>query len=348
MHTNVRLRLSYYVLGIISITLATAGCKPQGPSVSQAARQTILVYGFSVEEEVLTKEIFPAFQAYWRQHADQEVVFESVFAGSEEITQAILDGAGADVAILSNEQHAIWLRINGFVTTDWHSLPHQGILSRSPLVIAVRPGNPLGIADWADLARPGVRVVHADPGSSGGAQWALLAEYGSAYLIDQDRNFGEQQVPDIWGNVVSRPISARDALQEFVFGVGDALATYEQDAMLAQARGAAIEIVMPPSTIQSEHVAVMVDRNVDRWEQELVSAFVSYLWSEEAQQALAAYFFRPAVEVAFDSLAHDPSQPSALRVQEIERPFTVEDLGGWGRVYPEVIRDIWERQLAPR
>ncbi len=60
--------------------------------------------------------------------------------------------------------------INGFGTTDWHSLPHQGILSRSPLVIAVRPGNPLGIADWADLARPGVRVVHADPGSSGGAQ----------------------------------------------------------------------------------------------------------------------------------------------------------------------------------
>lgn len=94
----------------------------------------------------------------------------------------IVGGAPADVAILSNEQHAVWLHINDGVETDWHTFPYQGIISRSPIVIAVRPGNPLGIMAWADLPRPGMRLVHPDPRTSGGARWALLAEYGSALL----------------------------------------------------------------------------------------------------------------------------------------------------------------------
>ena len=77
------------------------------------------------------------------------MIFQSVFDSCEEITQSIMDGAGADVAILSNEQHAVWLRINDCVETDWQALPHHGVVSRSPLVIIVRPGNPLGIKDWA-------------------------------------------------------------------------------------------------------------------------------------------------------------------------------------------------------
>ena len=30
---------------------------------------------------------------------------------------------------------------------------------------------------------------------------------------------------------------------------------------------------------------------------------------------------------------------------EIERPFTVRDLGGWGRAYPEIIHGVWEEQI---
>ena len=90
------------------------------------------------------------------------MIFQSAFASSEEITQLVLDGASTDVMILSNEQHAVWLRVNDWVKTDWHAFPHQGIISRSPIVIVVRPGNPLGIENWADLAHPGVKLVHPD------------------------------------------------------------------------------------------------------------------------------------------------------------------------------------------
>jgi sulfate transport system substrate-binding protein len=305
----------------------------------ETGRQSIVVYAFSVEEEALTEKVFPAFRAHWREQTGGEVIFQSVFGSSEELTQEILDGASADVAILANEQHAIWLRINDWVQTDWQTFSHHGVISRSPLAIAVRPGNPLGIEDWADLARPGVDVVHPDPRTSGGAQWALLAEYGSALLHTKKgrQETAEEQLRSIWANVVDNPTSAREALKQFVFGVGDALATYEQDALLAQARGAALEVVIPHSTIMSEHVVVIVDRNVKPWEQKVVEAFVNFLWSEAVQETFTRYYFRAVTDEALNQAVPE--------FREVEHPFTVHDLGGWGYAYPEIIHRLWEEQI---
>ena len=354
------------VVVALSLVLLTTGCQPSIVQQSKAIRQTIVVYGFSIEEEVLTEGIFPAFQDYWQEQTGQEqtrleVTFKSVFTGSQDIAEEIIDGAPADVAILSNEQHAVWLHVNDLVETDWHAFPHQGIVSCSPLVIVVRPGNPLGIEDWADLARPGVSLVHPDPRTSGGAQWALLAEYGSALLDDAKGNaevaqwsllagdpawlddikdsaeVAQEQLRGIWVNVVATPASSREALKQFMFGVGDAMVTYEQDALLAKARGVTLEIVTPRSTIVSEHVAVIVDQNVQPWEREVVEAFVAFLWSDIAQQAFTRYYFRAVTNEAFNQAVPE--------FHEIERPFTVRDLGGWGHVYPEIIHGVWEEQV---
>lgn len=324
---------------LLVLVLLAGGNRSTVPSDTHPTRHTIVVYSFSVEEEVMVEEIMPAFQAHWQQTTGEEVVFHNLFGSSEQLTEEILKGAAADVAILSNDQHATWLRVNNCVEADWHNLPQQGISSRSPLVIVVRPGNPLGIEDWADLARPGVRLVHPDPRSSGGAQWALLAEYGSALLGEGQagREAAYAQLHGIWTNVVTAPASSREALRQFVFGVGDALVTYEQDALLAQARGATLQVVMPHSTVMSEHVVVIVDRNVQSWEQEVVEAFVTFLWSETAQEAFTRYYFRAVIDEALNEAVPE--------FQEVNRPFTVDDLGGWGEAYPEIIRGIWEEQI---
>ncbi len=329
----------------LALILITGGCQPASEIEephNRPTRQTIVVYSFGVEEEVLTEEVFPAFQNYWQEQTGQEITFQAVFASCEEITEEIVGGASADVAILSGEQHAVWLRINDWVEADWQTFPHQGIISHSPLVIAVRPGNPLGIEDWADLARPGVSLIHPDPRTSCGAQWALLAEYGSA-LLDEGSGSEEtayEQLRGIWANVVATPASSREALKQFVFGTGDALATYEQDALLAQARGAALEVVTPPSTIMSEHVAVIVDRNVQPWEREVVEAFVSFLWSEAAQEAFTHYYFRAVTDESLNQAVPE--------FRQVERPFTVHDLGGWEQVCPEIIHEVWEDRILER
>jgi sulfate transport system substrate-binding protein len=326
---------------IIITLLLTAGltaCQPTRTPVADKY-QHIIVYGFSTEEAALTEEVFPAFQAYWQQLTGQEVTFQGNFAGSEDLTDAIIEGADADVAILSNEQHAVWLQVNDMLESDWHTFPEEGIVTHSPLVIVVRPGNPLGIETWADLAQPGVRLVHPDPRTSGGAQWALLAEYGSVLLSeDGSAQAAQECLQAIWANVVSTPASSREALKEFMFGTGDAMVTYEQDALLAQSRGAAFRVVIPQSTIMSEHIAVIVDGHLKPSERETVEAFVAFLWSETAQRAFTHYYFRAVT----DETLNDEVEA----FHEVPHAFTVRDLGGWGQAYPEIIHGAWEEQLA--
>ena len=329
------------VAAALTLTLMSGGCRPPDEPGREPPRQIIVVHGFSVQEEVMTEEVFPAFQAYWQEQKGQEVTFQSIFTGSEEIADEIIGGALADVAILSNEQHAVWLRINDCVETDWTTLPYQGTVSRSPIVIVVRPDNPLGIKDWADLTTPGVELIHPDPNTSGGAQWALLAEYGSSLLLnDGSKEMAYEQLRGIWANVIATPASSREAFRQFMFGTGDALVTYEQDALLAQARGATLDIVAPRSTLVSEHSAVIVDCNVKPWEREVVEAFVDFLWSEEAQRAFTHYYFRAVTDEALNEAVPE--------FHNIERPFTVQDLGGWASAYPEIIQGVWREQLSER
>src|SRR5215207_7369956 len=250
---------------LISALLAVS-CLPK--PASESGDITITLYGFSVMKESLEKAIFPGFTARWKQLHGQEVRFQSSFAGSETITNQILRGAPADVAILSIERDAQRLQKDGFVSFDWHSLPGRGIVNKTPFIIIVRRGNPRGIRDFSDLGRPGIRLIHPDPISSGGAQWSILAIYGSE-LKKSEQESGQADIPRalrtlkaIWGHVISTPGSAREARTTFVLGNGDALITYELEGLLMKEANAPIDVVTPQSTIFSEHPAVVIDKNL--------------------------------------------------------------------------------------
>src|SRR5438309_7319848 len=171
--------LRFICLAAATLAVITSpACLPSSPS-DTSQKQTITLYGFSIMKEVMEKEIFPAFAAKWKAEHGTDVDFVSSFAGSETVTNQILQGTPADVAILSIDRDAERLRHGKATTTDWHQWPQKGIINKTPFVILVRKGNPQHIQDFADLGRPGVKVIHPDPVSSGGAQWSLLAIYGS-------------------------------------------------------------------------------------------------------------------------------------------------------------------------
>src|SRR5919107_4914219 len=165
------------VLASVALLLALLGgsCLPKPPG--ESGDITITLYGFSVMKESLEKAIFPAFAAKWKQEHGQVLLFQSSFAGSETVTNQILRAAPSEVAILSIERDVQRLQKDGFVTADWHSLPGKAIVNKTPFVIIVRQGNPKGIKDFSDLGKPGIRLIHPDPISSGGAQWSILAIY---------------------------------------------------------------------------------------------------------------------------------------------------------------------------
>lgn len=323
------------------LALVVSSCLPQ--PIAERGDITITLYGFSIMKESLESAIFPGFINKWKQEHGQEVRFQSSYAGSETVTNQILRGAPADIAILSIERDAARLRDGGFVTSDWHTNPAKGTINKTPFIIVVRKGNPKNIRDFADLAAPGVRLIHPDPISSGGAQWSILAIYGSELTKSQsesaerDTTRALRTLQAIWKNVISTPGSAREARTTFELGNGDALITYELDALLMKQADAPIEIVVPKATIFSEHPAVVIDKHATGNKRPVIDAFMQYLWSDEAQQAFVKYHFY--------SVTNDAFNQANPEFAHIEMPFTIEEFGGWDRAYVDVIERVFRDQV---
>ena len=331
----------FFKAAALVLALVASGCLPKPPA--ESGDITITLYGFSIMKESLEKAIFPGFAAKWKQQHGQLVQFQSSYAGSETVTNQILQGAPAEVAILSIERDAQRLKEGGFALADWRSLPSHGIINKTPFIIIVRKGNPKGITDFPDLAKPGMRLIHPDPVSSGGAQWSILAIYGSELKKSQTES-GEQDtmralqtLKAIWAHVISTPGSAREARTTFELGNGDALITYELEGLLMKEANAPIEIVVPKATIFSEHPAVVIDKNVTPGKRAIIDEFMRYLWSDEAQQAFVKYHFYATTNDAFNQ-----ANP---QFGHIEMPFTIDYFGGWDKAYPEVIEKVFRDQV---
>ncbi len=336
--------VAFVTTACLCVALVAASCLPKPPA--EGGDITITLYGFSIMKESLEKAIFPGFTARWKQLHGQEVRFQSSFAGSETVTNQILQGAPAEVAILSIERDAQRLKNGGFATSDWHSFPSRGIVNKTPFIIIVRKGNPKGILDFSDLGKPGIKLIHPDPVSSGGAQWSILAIYGSELKKseveskEQDKARALQTLRAMWRNVISTPGSAREARTTFELGNGDALITYEIEGLLMKEANAPIEIVVPRSTMFSEHPAVVIDKNVSSDKRQIIDAFIQYLWSDEAQQAFVKFHFYSTTNDAFNQ--------ANTGFGKIELPLTIEYFGGWDRAYPEVIEHIFRDQVQKK
>lgn len=324
--------------------LLANGCLPGSPE-NQGGR-FITLYGFSIMKEALEGDIYPAFAAKWKaENASEDLSFNSSFAGSETVTNQILQGTPADIAILSIERDVMRLAEGKFVTTEWQNAPHKGIVNKTPFVILVRKGNPKNIKDFSDLGKPDVKLIHPDPVSSGGAMWSILAIYGSeltktkAETGQPDSNRAKQTLQSVWSNVISTPGSAREARTQFETGYGDALITYELEGLLMKQAGKPVDIIVPKSTIFSEHPAVIIDRNINDVKRPSVEAFYQYLWTDEAQKAFVKYHFRSVNE------AFNEANPEFAK---IEMPFTVELFGGWSRAYPEIIEGVFQKQIQKK
>jgi sulfate/thiosulfate transport system substrate-binding protein len=337
---NWRVLLRRVGLTAVLLILALYALWPWLPGLGAAPTRTIVLYGFSILGEVMNEGVFPAFAAEWEAQTGEKVEFISAFASSGTITNQMIMGVPAEVAILSLELDAMRLVEHGVLPgPTWKELPHEGVVNRTPFIILVRPDNPKQIADFADLTRSGVGVVHPDPLTSGGALWAILAEYGSVTHLGGDETAAYAQLLGVWRNVVAQAASARATRTQFETGFGDALITYEQEIVRDRARGRlAGEPVYPQSTILSEHTVVVLDRNITPEQRDLIDAFVAFLWSEQAQQIFVEYGFR-SVDEALNAANPD--------FGVIPAPFVVADLGGWAQAKREIVDDVWRARVLP-
>ncbi len=319
----------------LALTLVV-GCSPKG----QIDRPDVLTLGcYSVVREAIHEGLIPAFAARWRAKTGREVRFEESYNGSGAQSRAIAAGFDADLAILSLEDDVTPLVKAGLVAETWNRGPHGGLVTRSLVVIGVRPGNPKGIKDWSDLEGAGVGVLYPDPKTSGGARWNINAIYGAGLLGDgshpADPKAAKDLLTKVQANVINMDSSGRQSLGTFERGTGDAVVTYENELRLRVGRGgdAGLESVKPPRTLLIEGPAALVETSVDRHgNRPLAQDFLDFMREPEGQAILGTYGFRPL------------SEPLP------QGTFTMKELGGWPKIKAEVYgpKGVWTSIFTDR
>ncbi|WP_406697713.1 sulfate ABC transporter substrate-binding protein [Singulisphaera sp. Ch08] len=333
-------RLSGY--GLCLVLLAAAGCGPvRGAGNSD---DTLTIGAYSVVRDAFREKILPGFAAYWKQKTGRLVRFEESYNASGAQSRAIVSGFDADVAVLSLDGDIDRLVKAGIVDKNWKSGPGRGLITRSIVVIGIRPGNPASIDDWDDLTRPGVGVLYPDPKTSGGAKWNINAIYGAGLLEDPkqpDPAAARDLLSRVQTNVVNMDSSGRQSMATFERGTGDAIITYENELLLQDKRkGIKAPYVIPSATLQIEGPAAIVESSVKKHGNRAVAvAFLEYLRTEEAQRILADYGFR----------ALDPKLDPPGRRPLPSRLFTMKDLGGWTKINKDVYgpSGVWDSLFTP-
>ena len=262
------------------------------------ADTTLLNVSYDPTRE-LYQEFNAAFAKHWKAKTGESVVIKQSHGGSGKQARAVIDGLDADVVTL-----ALAFDIDAIadkaklLPPDWQKrLPLNSTPYTSTIVFLVRKGNPKGIKDWDDLAKPGVSVITPNPKTSGGAQWNYLAawEYGKRKFGGDDK--AREFVTRIYKNVPVLDSGARGSTTTFVErGVGDVFISWENEAFLAQKELGPnqFEIVVPSLSISAEPPVAVVDRNVDRkGTRKVAEAYLEYLYSDEGQEIAAKNYYRP-------------------------------------------------------
>jgi sulfate/thiosulfate-binding protein len=300
--------LSILALGAV-LGLTACGSSSSGKQVTLVAYST---------PQGAYASLIPAFQAT---SEGKGIAFGQSYGPSGDQSRAVAAGLKADVVNFSLEPDVTKLVKAGLVSSDWNKNATHGFVTNSVAVIIVRKGNPKHITGWGDLVKPGIGVVTPNPFTSGSARWNIMAAYGAQIKEGKTPAEAQAYLQALFHNVVSQDSSARNALQTFLAGRGDALIDYEDEAISDQKKGSPIEYVIPNDTILIQNPIAVITSG------DTVAAqkFVDYLLSPAGQKIWAEKGYRPVIE-GVAAAGQFPTPPGL---------FTIESLGGWTKVDKE-------------
>jgi sulfate/thiosulfate transport system substrate-binding protein len=337
-----RLALGLGVAGIaLAATLGIAACgEDEGGASGDGGGGSIDLVAYSTPQQAFEEGIIPAFNDT---SAGERVEFSTSFGSSGDQRRAVEAGQPADFVDLSLEPDMTALVEAGKVAEDWNRGPTKGMITNSVVVISTRPGNPEDIQSFDDLIEKDVEVITPNPATSGGAKWNIMAIYGSQIA----QGSSEQEALDAVAAVLDKTSvlddSARDSLNTFASGKGDVLIGYENEAIQAQEEGIELEYVIPDDTLLIENPAAVTTEAQDP---QAAQAFLDFILTDEGQQTVADYGYRPVVESVL--------QRNTQEFPEVPGLFTIEELGGWEVVDDEFFDDetgsvieILKQQGAP-
>ena len=155
------------------------------------------------------------------------------FAGSGALVTQVQQGAPADVVATADTASMARLVDAGLVETPT-------TFARNQLQILVAPGNPLGIASLADLARPDLKVVLGD-------ETVPAGRYAAQAL----------QAAGVTVAPVSKEADVKAAVAKVTLGEADATIVYVTDVIAAGAKGQGVAIPDAQNVVAEYPIAVV-------------------------------------------------------------------------------------------
>lgn len=248
------------LVAALTALLAAAGCGSAGTSADgpPAGQREINVFAAASLTEAFT-EIGADFTAA---HPDVKVTFN--FAGSNDLVTQIRQGAPADV----------------LATADIATMDDAGALVRDPrpfaanrLVIAVAPGDPLGITGLDDLARKDVKVVLAAPEVPAGKYAAEILDRAGVAV-----------------EPVSLELTVKGVVTKVALGEADAGIVYATDVTAAKGEIEGVHIPDEENVTAVYPVAAVAASG----HAEDAAAFVDFVLSATGRKILAEHGFLQA------------------------------------------------------
>lgn len=322
----------------IKIPLALGIAAAMGLTGMPSIAQTVQLLNVSYDP---TRELYvefnQAFAKYWKGKTGQDLAIKQSHGGSGKQARSIIDGLEADVATLAlaGDTDAL-VRNGGWLAPDWQKkLPHNSSPYTSTIVLVVRAGNPKGIKDWDDLAKPGISVITPNPKTSGGARWNYLAAWEFAKRKYGGEAKAREFVAKLYANVPVLDTGARGSSITFAQrNQGDVFISWENEAYLLEKEfGSKVDVVYPSLSILAEPAVAVVDKVVDRkGTRAAAEEYLKYLYTEEGQDIIGKHFYRPAISQK--AQAKYAKQFPKLNQFTIDQAF-----GGWAKADKEHFAD---------
>lgn len=343
-------------IAALGIAAALAACSPQTDKNAAASAATPATNGQTVKllnvsydvARDFYKDYNPLFEKeYAAKHPGSSIEIQQSHGGSSKQALAVANGLQADVVTMNQLSDIELLADKGLVAQNWaERLPDHAVPFTSTTVFLVRKGNPQQVRDWADLTKENLKIVIANPKTTGNGRYAFLGAYGYALKANNgDEARANDFTRKLLANVPVYENGGRAATTTFTQrNIGDVLITFENEANYVSRvlSPDQFEIVYPGYTILSESPVAVVDSVVEKKAtREAATEYLEYLWSEPAQELAAKLYLRPRNAEVLAAHAADFPKIDTFRPNDI--------FGSW----PEIMKKYFADgglvdQLSPK
>lgn len=253
--------------GAIGIAALVVGCSPSqtasSPTSGPASKSTAITGDITVFAAASLKKTFTELGSRFEtDHPGTTVTFN--FAGSSDLVAQLSQGAPADVFASAD-------------TDNMTKASEAGVVAGTPvnfatntLTIVTPPGNPKGIASFADLTKPGTQVVVCAPQVPCGSATEKVEKATGVELSPVSE---ESAVTDVLGKITS--------------GQADAGLVYVTDAAGAGDRVTTVAFPESAGAVNTYPITVLKDAA----DPQAAQAFVDLVTGPAGQEVLAAAGF---------------------------------------------------------